>query len=159
TVANSLVGLRLAAPDYRAIRTSGQVEVDFFGVQPSDATEQTTFTTPSIRLRLYYVKVETPVVDVLAGQYHDLFGWGGAGFYQNSVAFLGVAGEIYHRNPQLRVSRSLVTRLVTLDVAVAAVRPVQRDAEAPDVQGGVRLAFNGWRGATAQGFGQPDLAP
>jgi len=159
TVDNSQLGLRVAAPDYGRLRTSGQVEVDFFGVQPTDATEQTAFTTPSIRLRLFYVKLETPVVDVLAGQYHELFGWGGAGFYMNSVAFLGVAGEIYHRNPQVRVSRTLGGPRVRLDLAVAAVRPVQRDSEVPDIEGGIRLLWNGWRGASAQGFAAPDLLP
>ena len=38
------------------------------------------------------------------------------GFYQNSVAFLGVAGEIYHRNPQVRLSQDL-------DAGDAAGRP------------------------------------
>src|SRR5206468_8527281 len=45
------------------------------------------------------------------------------------------------------------------DVAAAAVRPVQRDSEAPDVQGGVKLSLDRWRGVGAQGFGQPDLQP
>ena len=105
-VQNSQIGLRVTAPDYGRIKTSGQVEIDFFGIQPTDATEQTTFTTPAVRMRLFYAKVETPIMDVLAGQYHDLFGWGGEGFYVNSVAFLGVAGEIYHRNPQIRISKT-----------------------------------------------------
>jgi hypothetical protein len=159
TVNNSQVGLRLAAPDLGRTKTTGQMEIDFFGVQPTDATEQTTFTTPSVRMRLFYLKFETPFVDVLAGQYHDLFGWGGAGFYQNSLAFLGVAGEIYHRNPQIRVSKSFAAASLNLELAGAVVRPVQRDSEMPDVQAGIKLAFNGWKGATAQGFGQPVVLP
>ncbi len=160
TVANSQLGVRLAAPDYGRIKTSGRAEIDFFGVQPTDATEQTTFTTPSVRMRLFYVELKTPIVDVLVGQYHDLFGWGGAGFYQNSVAFLGVAGEIYHRNPQIRLSKTLGgDSAVSLDLAVAAVRPVQRDSEVPDVEGGIKVSVNTWKGATAQGFGRPSVAP
>jgi hypothetical protein len=159
TANNSLVGLRVVAPEYCCLRASGQVEVDFFGVQPTDATEQATFTTPSVRMRLFYLKLETHVVDLLAGQYHDLFAWGGEGFYQNSLAFLGVAGEIYHRNPQIRLSKSLRGRALGLDVAVAAVRPVQRDSEVPDIQGGIKVVLPGWKGATAQGFGRPDLLP
>lgn len=159
TVNNSLLGVRVVAPAYGRIKVSGQAEVDFFGVQPADATEQTAFTTPSIRLRLFYMRVETPIVDVLAGQYHDLFGWGGAGFFQNSLAFLGLPGEIYHRNPQLRLSKTLRGRAADLELAVAAVRPAQRDGEAPDGQAGIRLAINGWQGATAQGFGQPVVQP
>ncbi len=160
TVANSQVGLRLAAPDFGRIKTSGRAEVDFFGVQPTDATEQTTVTTPSIRMRLFYLKVKTPIVDVLVGQYHELFGWGGEGFYQNSLAFLGVAGEIYHRNPQIRVSKTIGgDSAVKVELAVAAVRPVQRDSEMPDVQAGIKVAVNAWKGATAQGFGQPTVMP
>jgi hypothetical protein len=129
-------------------------------VQPTDATEQTTFTTPSVRMRLFYAQLRTPIVDVLVGQYHELFGWGGEGFYQNSLAFLGVAGEIYHRNPQIRLSKTLGgDSAVNLDIAVAAVRPVQRDSEMPDVEAGIKLTVNAWKGATAQGFGRPTVAP
>jgi hypothetical protein len=159
TVNNSQLGVRLWAPDFGRIRTSGQVEVDFFGAQPSDATEQAAFTTPSLRLRLFYLKVETPVLDVLAGQYHDLFAWGGEGFYQNSVAFLGVGGEIYHRNPQLRLSKTWAGPHGQVDIAVAAVRPVQRDSATPDGQAGVKVGWNRWRGVTAQGFGRPEVRP
>jgi hypothetical protein len=159
TANNSQLGLRAVAPDYRRIRASGQAEVDFFGVQPTDATEATTFTTPSLRMRLFYLRLETPVVDVLAGQYHDLFGWGGEGFYPSTLAFLGVAGEIYHRNPQIRISKTFTGRLARVDVAAAAVRPFQRDGEMPDLQAGVRVAVNNWKGAAAQGFGLPDVQP
>src|SRR5450432_231678 len=160
TVANSQIGLRVVAPDYGRIKTLGRAELDFFGVQPTDATEQTTFTNPSARLRLFFLQVKTPIVDVLVGQYHDLFGWGGEGFYQNSLAFLGVAGEIYHRNPQIRLSRTFRgDSAVSIDVAVAALRPVQRDSELPDGQAGIKVVLNGWKGATAQGFGQPTVAP
>src|SRR5450432_224485 len=160
TVANSQIGLRAVAPDYGRIKTMGRAEIDFFGVQPTDATEQTTFTTPSARLRLFVLQVKTPIVDVLVGQYHDLFGWGGAGFYQNSLAFLGVAGEIYHRNPQIRLSKTLGgDSAVNLDLAIAAVRPVQRDSEMPDVEAGIKVSVNAWKGATAQGFGRPTVAP
>lgn len=160
TIANSQLGVRLAAPDYGRIKTSGRAEVDFFGVQPTDATEQTTFTTPSVRMRLFYAQLRTPIVDVLVGQYHELFAWGGEGFFQNSLAFLGVAGEIYHRNPQIRLSKTLGGEsAVNLDIAVAAVRPVQRDSEMPDVEAGLKLTVNAWKGATAQGFGRPTVAP
>ena len=46
-----------------------------------------------------------------------------------------------------------------VDIAVAAVRPVQRDSEVPDMQAGARLALNALRGASVQGFGQADIAP
>jgi hypothetical protein len=159
TAQNSQIGVRFTSNGHGRIKTFGQAEIDFFGIQPTDVTEQTLFTTPAIRMRLFYAKLETPFVDVLAGQYHELFGWGGEGFYVNSVAFLGVAGEIYHRNPQIRISKSFAGQALKLDLALAAVRPVQRDSEVPDVQGGIKLSVNGWKGATAQGFGQPVVLP
>jgi hypothetical protein len=159
TVNNSQLGLRIVAPSFRHMKASGQVELDFFGVQPSEATESTIYTSPALRLRIFAFRVETPVVDVLAGQYYDLFGWGGAGFFPASVAFLGIAGEVYHRQPQLRVGKTLSTAAVAFDAAVAAVRPVGRDGAVPDLQAGLKLALAHVRGVAGQGFGPPDLAP
>ncbi len=156
---DSRVGVKLAAPERGHVKTSALVELDFFGNQPVPATEDATFSAPAVRLRHAYVKFETPLVDVLAGQTHDLFGWGGAGFYPNTVAFLGVPGEIYHRDAQLRVSKVLTGSAATVEVALAAVRPAQRDGEIPDGQGGLRVAFDRWMGGGAQGAGQPTAQP
>ena len=159
TARDTRVGLALSSPSYGRIQTSGLVEVDFFGNQASNATEDATFSAAALRLRHAYVKFETPVLDVLAGHTSDLFAWGGAGFYPNTVAFLGVPGEIYHRDPQLRLSKVLSGPSVTFEAAVAAVRPAQRDSEIPDGQGGLRVAFERWRGASAQGASLPKTAP
>jgi hypothetical protein len=161
TANNSLFGFRIKAPAYRQMRATGQFEVDFFGVQPSDATERTTYAVGSVRMRLFAMRLETRYVDVLAGQYHDLFGWGGTGFYPNSVAFLGLPGQIFSRQPQIRVGKTFGESYGTaqVEVAVAAVRPVQRDAEVPDMQAGVRLALPVLKGVSVQGFGQPEIAP
>jgi hypothetical protein len=155
---NSQFGFKFAAPEFQRMRARGQVEADFFGVLPTDVTEQNLFASPALRMRLFYLALETPLVDVLAGQYHDLFAWGGAGFYPNTVAFLGVPGQIYHRQPQVRLSKTVEGKDARFDIAIAATRPAQRDAEIPDIQAGLRLALNGWKGASSQGFGQPDLA-
>jgi hypothetical protein len=158
TVRNSRLGLDLRAPTYGAIRTSSVVEMDFSGAQAS-VTENDTFTAPIVRLRHFYVKVESPAINVLVGQYHDLFGWGGAGFYPNTVAFLPVLGQVYHRNAQLRLSEVIESRALGLELAVAAVRPVQRDSATPDVQAGIKLAVNGWKGASTPGANRPTTAP
>jgi hypothetical protein len=156
---DSRVGVNLASPVYGSVRTTGVVEVDFFGNQAVNATEDATFSAAALRLRHAYVKFQTPVFDILAGHTHDLFAWGGAGFYPNTVAFLGVPGEIYHRDPQLRLSKVLSGPWVTFEAAIAAVRPAQRDGEIPDGQGGLRLAFERWLGASGQGAGLPKAAP
>ena len=160
TANNSLFGFILTAPAWSDMVATGHAEVDFFGVQPSDATESTVYTMGTVRMRLFYLRLKLPRgLELLAGQFHDLFAWGGAGFYPNSVAFLGIAGQVYHRNPQIRASLSIPLCCVTLDIAAAAVRPVQRDSEVPDVQAGLKLRIDGWRGISAQGFGQPDSQP
>jgi len=158
SVRNSRFGFDMRAPDVGSIKTSGVLEMDFFGTQAS-STEGDLFTNPVLRLRHFYVKVETPVVDVLAGQYHDLYGWGGAGFYPNSVAFLPLLGEIYHRNPQFRVSKTLGGHAVSVELAVAAVRPAQRDSALPDGEAGIRLSVNDFKGAATPGASRPISAP
>jgi hypothetical protein len=159
TARDSRVGVRLSAPTHGSVRTSALLEVDFFGNLPANATEDATFSAAAVRLRHAYVKFETPVLDVLAGHTSDLFAWGGAGFYPNTVAFLGVPGEIYHRDPQLRLSKVLSGSAVTFEAALAAVRPAQRDGEIPDGQGGLRIAFERWRGSSAQGASPAKSAP
>jgi hypothetical protein len=163
TANNSLFGFILTAPAWRDLRAMGHFEMDFFGVQPTDVTEQSTYTAAALRMRLFYFRLRQSLgassVELLAGQFHDLFAWGGAGFYPHSVAFLGIAGEVYRRQPQIRLTWSIPLCCVTIDVAAAAVRPVQRDSEVPDVQGGIKVSLDRWRGIGAQGFGQPDIQP
>ncbi|HVZ71146.1 MAG TPA: hypothetical protein VHJ20_02120 [Polyangia bacterium] len=156
---DSRVGVKLASPEYGHVKTSALIEIDFFGNQAATATEDATFSAAAVRLRHAYVKFETPVLDVLAGHTHDLFGWGGAGFYPSTVAFLGVPGEIYHRDPQLRLSKVLSGSAATFEIAAAAVRPAQRDGEIPDGQGGLRFALNRFLGGSVQGAGQPTAQP
>ena len=159
TIKNSRIGLKLDAPDYHAIKSSAVIEMDFFGVQPTDVTQNDFYVLGTMRVRHAYVKLQTPVVDLLAGQYHDLYGWGGSGFYPNSVAFLGLPGQIYHRNPQIRLSKVLGGDAVSFEIAAAAVRPAQRHSETPDGQAGIKLSLNNWKGAASQGSGQPQLTP
>ncbi len=159
TARNSRLGFRIGAPEWGSMRATAVVEMDFFGEEPVTTHQNEAYTAGPVRMRHFYAKLETPIVDVLAGQYHDLFAWGGEGFYPNTVAFLPLMGEIYHRNPQLRLSKTFKSHAADFEIAAAAVRPVQRDAGAPDVQGGIRLAVNGWTGASSPGASRPVAAP
>jgi hypothetical protein len=156
---DSRVGLALLAPMYGRIRTSSLIEVDFFGNQALGTSEDLTIVAAEVRLRHAWVKFETPILDVLAGQTHDLFAWGGYGFYPNTVGFLGLPGEIYHRDPQLRLSKKVSSEGMDLEIAAAVVRPAQRDGELPDLQGGARITYNGWQGGAAQGASPSRLQP
>ena len=158
TAKNSRIGLIVAAPSYHAMEASGHINFDFFGLQPTDATENDFYVVGTMRLRHAYLRLRTPVVDFLAGQHPTLFGWGGAGFYPGTVAFLGTVGQVYHHDAQVRLSKTL-GETFQVETAVAAVRPAQRDAEMPDIEGGIRLAHNGWRGRTIQGNDRPEVVP
>ncbi len=158
TAKNSRIGLIVAAPAYHSIETSANINFDFFGLQPTDATENDFYVVGTMRLRHAYLRMRTPVVDFMAGQHPTLFGWGGAGFYPGTVAFLGTVGQVYHHDAQARLSKTLGSTF-QVETAVAAVRPAQRDAEVPDLEAGIRLAHNGWRGRTIQGNDRPEIIP
>ena len=159
TARDSRFGFKIGAPDTSWVKASAVLEADFGSVQPTEVNEQTAYITNPLRMRHFYIKAETPVVDVLAGQYHDLFGWGGKGFYPSTLAFLGVTGQIYHRQPQFRLSKTLSTSAIDVEIAAAAVRPVQRAGGLPDAEAGLRFAVNPWSGIGQQGYGQPQLNP
>jgi hypothetical protein len=156
---DSRFGLKAEAPTFASIKASGVFVVDFFGVQPPNATQDQNYAAGIIRMREFYAKLDTPVIDVLAGQTQDLFGWQGSGFYPATPARLGVLGEVFHRNPQLRLSKRIESKAIGIEVGVAGVRPVQRDSAVPDVEAGLKLTINGWKGSSATGPRRPTTAP
>lgn len=142
SVRDSRFGFRVAAPEGRWLRTSGVLEMDFLG--PSGATtEGSTFNNPVLRIRHAYLKLETPVLDVVFGHTWDLFGWQ-PHYIPTDVQWSGVVGELFSRTLQLKLSRTFKTRPVNVEVAVSGARPPQRDESMPEFQGGVRLSFNQW---------------
>jgi hypothetical protein len=157
TARDSRLGMRLAPPTLGSVRASVNIETDFNAPPPIEYTEASSVTQAGLRMRHYYMKVETPIIDIIAGQYHDLFGWGGKGFYPSTMAFLGITGEIYHRKPQLRLSKTLATDAIEFEIAGAALAPVQKNGGYPDVEAGLRVAFNNWMGARQQAYGQPGI--
>jgi hypothetical protein len=154
---HSRFGFRLKAPELWGIRASAVFEMDFLGTQlpvgagqPYFGTEANFIANPSFRARHLYLKVETPVVDVLAGQYWPVFGGQPSG-NPNTVEIQGIAGQLYSRMPQVRVSKTLALGPATLDLIVAAVRSPQRDAGLPDAQAAVRFSLPGWQGWSTGG--------
>src|SRR5581483_11369860 len=71
---NSRLGLRIRTPGAASVHTSALLEMDFLGNQPSGISQTSTFTSPTMRLRHAMFRVETPVVDVMVGQYWHLYG-------------------------------------------------------------------------------------
>jgi hypothetical protein len=158
TARDSRLGVFVGAPTYQGIKSSAQIELDFYGLVPTDARRHDSVVFGPVRIRHAYLKLETPIIDVIAGQYYDLFGWNGS-FYPATVGYLGVPAEVYHRNPQLRLEKKIHAGELEVTVAAAAVRPGQRDSGVPDGQGGLKLSYAGWSGAAMSGFGRAALSP
>ncbi len=159
TAKDSRLTVDAAAPATHGIEAAGLIQIDFTGVMPSETTENDSYVFGTPRLRLAMMKLHTPIVDLIAGQYHDLFGWGGTGYFPSTLGFLGLPGEIYHRQPQFRLSKTLHSEPVDFEIAGAAVRPAQKAAGIPDFEGGLRFAFNHLTCATQQAYSQPGIAP
>ena len=84
SVRNSRLGFALSSPDYHSVKASGLIEADFMGSNSisstpngtaSAPTETQLFASPGFRIRHAIARIETPIVDILAGQYWELFGW------------------------------------------------------------------------------------
>jgi hypothetical protein len=131
--------------------------MDLFG-QSNGANEASTFDSSLPRVRHAYLRVETPVVDFLAGQTWHLFGWQNV-YHPASVQAQGIVGELYSRSMQVRVSKTVRTKAVTFEIAAAALRPPMRDSARPQGEAGVRLAVNGWQGAMTNGASGSGIQP
>ncbi|HVY37918.1 MAG TPA: hypothetical protein VHM31_08280 [Polyangia bacterium] len=154
TMRNTRVGLAFQSPAVGSTRPSAVIEGDFFGSQtpPPTGSENNYFDSPVFRIRHAYLKLESPAVDILAGQTYDVFGWQNY-FFPMSAEFLGLPNMVFSRNTQFRLSRGFGAAAgpVTVDVAVEAGRPAQRDSQVPDFDAGVRLSLNNWKGITTPG--------
>jgi hypothetical protein len=150
---NTRLGLAFESPALGQTRPSAVIEGDFFGTQhgPPATSEGAFYGSPTFRVRHAYLKLQTRIVDVVAGQTYDVFGWQNY-FFPCSAEYLGLPNQLFSRDVQARLARTFAsTGPVSVDVALAAVRPAQRDASLPDVQGGVRLAVESWKGITTPG--------
>lgn len=156
---NSRFGFKITGPESPMIKTSAVAEVDFLGNQPGTPpafNETSYFVSPTMRMRHFYVKIDTPVVDITAGQTWQLFGWQAA-FSPASVQIQGLPGQVFGRAPQLRLSHTFKTDSVNVELAVAAVRPSQRESRTPDGQAGIRLLVNDWKGRRTAGGANTSL--
>jgi hypothetical protein len=137
---NSRIGLKLASPiNTDDLKLTGQMEMDFLGNQPPGISEASFWQNAPFRFRQMNVKLETKVVDLLFGQTWQLFGWQGIN-QPNTVQIQGIPGEAYGRAPQVRISKRIPAGdAVSVEIAVAAARPVSRASASPDGHAGIRL--------------------
>lgn len=164
TARNSRLGVRMSAPEFEGMKSSGNIELDFMGYQPGIApanpsvSEASFFNNGTFRMRAAYVKVESEYVDLLAGQYYFLFGE--QPFFQPmSIWFFGLPNMAFGRTQQLRLSHTFKSDAANVDLAVSAQRPPQRDSEIPDFQGGLKIGINSWKGVHAGGSGYAAFDP
>jgi hypothetical protein len=166
TARNSRFGFQLKAPEFSGIRTTATIEVDFMGNQPKNPytkegevnnpntpTETAFFTNAAVRMRHANILMENRVVDVLIGQYYHLFGWQ-PHYFPGAVAFLGLPNMVFGRTPQFRLSKTIHTEPIDIQLAGAVLRPPQADSGLPDFQGGLRFSINPWTGAHGRGSGR-----
>jgi len=158
TARNSRLGVRLSAPESNGMKASGNVEMDFMGNQPNPVSEAANVNNGTFRIRAAYAKLETPYVDLLAGQYYFLFGEGPF-FFPMSIWFFGLPNQGFGRTQQFRLSHTIKSEAVSLDIAASVQRPPQRDSEVPDFQGGLKLGVNSWKGPHTIGSGYPAVDP
>ncbi len=157
SVRNTRLGVRFRAPEIAHVRASATLEMDFLGFdQPS--TEAALFNNPTLRIRHAYLKIETPIVDILLGQYWHLFGWQDA-YIPNTVEIQGLPGELYERTAQIRLQRRIKMGPTSLEIAAAALRPPTRDGAIPDFTGGLRFAIDKWRGMQTAGATATRIMP
>jgi hypothetical protein len=153
TMRNTRLGLKFDSPEVGGVKPSAVLEADFFGSQSvSGSSENNVYTSPTFRVRHAYLQLQSDYVDLLAGQTYNVFGWQNY-FFPMTTEFLGLPNMVFSRNTQFRLSHSFggTSAPVSVDIAIAAERPVQRDSQVPDADGGLRLAVNGWKGITTPG--------
>jgi hypothetical protein len=154
TARNSRIGFKMIIPEFEGIKTTGIVEGDFDGNQPSNPptlTEASYYTNATFRLRYANVKLESGVIDVQAGQALNLFG-NGPYFFPCTTFQLGLPNMVFSRTPQLRIAKTLKTKAVNVDIGVAGLRPPGRDSLYPDAQAALRLSINDWKGVHTPGY-------
>jgi hypothetical protein len=163
TARNTRFGLKITPPELGSVKTTGVLEFDLFGNQPSAppiTSESSFFTSPTLRLRHAYLKLEAGsgvvVGGVLMGQYYNLFGWQ-PNFFPGTLSFLGTPNMIFGRTPQVRPFLLIKTPPIDVEFAGAMTRPPQRDSGIPGLETGLRLQVNSWKGPHGRGSGQPTL--
>lgn len=138
---NSRLGFRFTAPMVDDVKPSGNIEFDFNGNQPPGISEASTYVNATMRIRHAYLKFESPIVDVLVGQYWQLFGWQPMS-QAGSIQFQGLPGFLSSRAPQLRIGKVIKSGDISVDVEIAATRSGQRGSGLPDGVGGVKLSYD-----------------
>jgi hypothetical protein len=107
------LGLNISGPDALDAKTSGTVEVDFYGTLAPENKAK-------LMMRRAFVKMDWGSVWVLAGQEWELFSPGAPDVL--NYPYLALAGSPGYRRPLVAVGGKVGLGDLTVDAAVAAVR-------------------------------------
>jgi hypothetical protein len=160
---NSRISFTVLPPAYEEWVTKGHFEMDFLGYDPTpnsgNPSEAGFFDNPTMRIRHLYFQADRGGWSILVGQYWNLFGWQPANV-MDTVSVAGVVGELYSRNPQVRLTKNLnLTDQLGTQIAIAATRPVERDSSIPNGEAGVRFTYGGWKGSFTAASGDVTVDP
>src|SRR5205823_879470 len=110
------------------------------------------------RIRIALAQVDTDFVTLSIGQTWNLMAFAAA-YLPTSVQPQGLPGQLFGRNPQVRLSHIFDAKVFSVEAAAAAVRSPQFDAEMPDLQGGLKFNINGWTGVQSIGSTATVVSP
>jgi hypothetical protein len=154
---NSRFAFTVLPPMTNDYKPKGYFEFDFLGYDPNAGTtaptnsESSMYTSPTLRIRHAYFSVEKNDWLLLVGQTWTLFGWDPS-YVLTTISVAPVSGTVYERTPQImalkKMSLSDDTKLLG---GVSLERPVQRDSDFPNLNGGLKLSFQNRR----SGFSSP----
>ena len=158
SVADSRLAFAVMPPANEGWQAKGYIEGDFLGAN-AGTTESKYYTSPVFRIRHAYLADENSCWQLLAGQTWSLLGWQ-TYYLQPSIAVPAAVGALYERTPQVTAMNKKKLGSLALQSALSLERPAQRDSGYPNVNGGLRFSFDGWRGALANSpAGDVGVAP
>jgi hypothetical protein len=163
------LGMRFAAPEVSGIRVRANFEMDFVGNQPGTPvtappttartiTEANFFVNATPRIRIALAQVDSDFLTLSIGQTWNVMAFAAA-YLPTSIQPQGLPGQLFGRNPQVRLSHIFDAKVVSVEVAAAALRSPQFDAEMPDLQGGLKFNINGWTGVQSIGSTATVISP
>ncbi len=150
---NTRLGLSFESPETGGVKPAAVLEGDFFGNQPSvsASSESAVYGSPGFRVRHAYLSLKSDYVDVIAGQTYNVFG-GQNYFFPCSAEFLGLPNMVFSRSTQFQLAHTFgKSGPVSVDIALAAARPAQRDSGIPDANAGLRISVPSFKGISTPG--------
>ncbi len=162
SIRNTRLAFTVEPPEFEGWKTKGHFEFDLLGFDPAPGTptgaansEAGFFNNPTFRVRHTYLSLERNGWQILGGQYWNMLGWQPY-YFMPTVQVAPITGMLYGRTGQIRIVKTVsMENSNTLQAALAVMRPPQRDASLPGLEGGVRLALGGRTAGFAGGSTTP----